>query len=71
MDINIDINLLLNAVIFSVIGIVLFILVTFVYDKLTPFKIMEEISEKQNVAVAIVVGALMIGISIIIAAAHG
>lgn len=64
-------NLLLDAAIFSVLGIVIFILAFFVYEKLTPVNLWKEITEKQNLAVAVVVGAVMIGLSIIIAFAHG
>jgi uncharacterized membrane protein YjfL (UPF0719 family) len=43
-----------------------------VIDKLTPYKLWEEIVERQNMALAIVVGAMALGVSIIVAAAvHG
>jgi len=40
--------------------------------KLTPFSIRKELEEDQNVAMAIVIGAVMLGLAIIIAATiHG
>ena len=43
-----------------------------VIDKLTPYDLWRELVEKQNVALGIVVGAMSLGISIIVAAAiHG
>ena len=41
-------------------------------DKITPYDLWQELVEKQNVALGIVVGAMCLGISIIVAAAvHG
>ena len=43
-----------------------------IIDKLTPYDLWEEIVEKQNVALAIVVGAMCLAIGMIVAAAiHG
>ena len=66
-----DLKELISAVLFSVVGMVIFFVVSFLYDRLTPFNVWKEIAEKQNVAVSIVIAAMMIGISIIIASAHG
>jgi putative membrane protein len=66
----IDIKELLSAVIYSVVGTIIFMLVSFIYDWLTPVQVWKEISEKQNLALAVVIAAMMIGISIIIGSAH-
>lgn len=71
MEDYIDLKLLINAVLFSIIGILVFLGASWLYDKITPFKLWEEIVSKQNTALAIVVGSMMIGLSIIIAFAHG
>ena len=43
-----------------------------IVDKLTPYDLWDEIVEKKNVALAIVVGAMCIAIGMIVAAAvHG
>jgi len=67
----IDLKLIVNAVVFSIIGIVIFLVFGWVYDKLTPFNLWKEVVENKNTAVAIIVGSMMIGLSIIIAFAHG
>ena len=58
-----------NALIFSLIGLVIFGLGFVVFDKLTPYDLWREVTEKQNVAVALVVGSMALGISMIIASA--
>ncbi|QEG39656.1 hypothetical protein UC8_16520 [Roseimaritima ulvae] len=60
---------LIAAVVFSVVGIVVFCLCLFVLDKLTPFSIIKEIGEDHNQALGIIIGAIVLGMSIIIAAA--
>jgi putative membrane protein len=43
-----------------------------VLDKVTPYHLWREINEKQNVALAILVGSIAIGLALIVAAAiHG
>lgn len=59
---------LLAVVIFSFIGFIVFIGGLFLLEKLTPFSINHEILEEHNNAVAIVLGAIIIGMSLIIAA---
>ena len=71
MHITIDVSLMINAILFSLIGIVVFLLTSWLYDKITPFNLWEEIVKKQNTALAIVFGSIMLGLSIIIAFAHG
>ena len=60
---------LLNAIIFAGLGIVIFVLSFTVIDKFTPFHLWTEIVKEKNVALAIVVGAVALGICIIIASA--
>jgi putative membrane protein len=61
-----------GSILYALIGVVVFWLSFLVLDKVTPYRLWEEICEKQNVALAIVVGAMALGISIIVAAAvHG
>ena len=60
---------ILNAVIYAVLGIVIFTLAFMLIDKLTPYDLWREICENRNVALAIMVGAMSIGVCIIIAAA--
>lgn len=62
-------NHLLAAVVYAVLGIVLFALSFVVLDRLTPGTLWKEIIEEHNTALAVIVGAMAIGISIVIAAA--
>lgn len=61
-----------GSILYALIGVFIFWLCFVIIDKITPYKLWEEIIEKQNVALGIVVGAMALGISIIVAAAvHG
>ena len=54
------------AVIFGLIGICLTIAGYKIFDWVTPIDVEKELAEKQNVAVAIVCAAVIIGIAIVI-----
>ena len=58
----------LNAVIYAALGIVIYIVAFIVVDMATPGELGTEIFQKHNMAAAVFVGFLMLGISIIIAA---
>ena len=58
-----------NALIYSVLGILIFVIAFVIIDKMTPYHLWKEIIEDKNVALAILIGALSIGMCIIIAAA--
>lgn len=60
---------LLNALVYSLLGIVLFIISFAVLDLLTPYALWKEIVEEKNVALAIMVGLMSLGMCVIIAAA--
>jgi uncharacterized membrane protein YjfL (UPF0719 family) len=63
---------LVNSLVYSVLGVVIFWIAFTVLDKLTPYNLWKEIVEEKSVALAIVVGSLALGIAIIIASAiHG
>ena len=57
------------AVAFAVIGIVILLGSFVAIDRLTPYALWKEIIDDHNTALAILVGALALGISIIVAAA--
>ena len=57
------------ALIFAVIGITVFVMAFVIIDRLTPYQLWKEIVEEKNMALAVLVGAMSIGICIIIAAA--
>ena len=61
-----------NALVYAFLGIIVFVLSFVVIDRLTPYHLWKEIIEDHNVALAIVIGAMSLGICVIIAAAiHG
>ena len=68
----INISFVANAVVFAFLGVIIFWVSFLVIDLMTPYKLWKEIIEEQNSALAIVVGAMSLGICLIIAAAiHG
>ena len=60
---------LVGAVIFSLVGCLVLILVFKVLNWMTPSDLWHEIIEDHNSALAIIIGALAIGMSLIISAA--
>lgn len=55
--------------IFVLIGLVVFAVAFFIVVMISPFSVKKEIEEDHNTALAIIIGALIIGIAMIIAAA--
>jgi putative membrane protein len=62
-------EVLLGSVAYALAGVLVFWISFLVIDKLTPYNLWEEIVEKQNQALALVVAAMSLGICIIVAAA--
>lgn len=60
---------ILNVAAFTVLGLALFGLAFFLMGKVTPFSLRKEIEEDQNIALAIVMASVIIGIALIIVAA--
>ena len=60
---------ILNALVYSVLGIVIFALAFAIVDRMTPYHLWNEIVHEHNTALAILIGAMSIGMCIIIAAA--
>jgi uncharacterized membrane protein YjfL (UPF0719 family) len=58
-----------GSILYALIGVAMFWLSFLIIDKITPYDLWQELVEKQNMALAIVVGAMSLGISIIVAAA--
>lgn len=64
--------LILSSLIFSFLGFAILLIAYYIVEKLTPENTWKEIVENKNVALAIVFGAFIIGIAIIISGAiHG
>jgi putative membrane protein len=58
-----------GSIMYALIGVIIFGLCFAIIDKITPYNLWEEIVEKQNRALALVVAAVSLGICIIVAAA--
>ncbi len=65
-------QIIITALVFVVLGLILFALAFIVLDKFMPYSVHKEIEEDQNTALGIIIGSMLLGIAIIIAAAiHG
>ena len=65
-------GVMLASIAYALIGVLIFWLSFIIIDKLTPYDLWAELVEKQNRALALVVAAMCLGVSIIVAAAiHG
>ena len=65
-------NVMITTLAFTIFGLLMFALAYGIIIKATPFSIRKELEEDQNVALAIVIGAVILGIALIVAAAiHG
>lgn len=62
-------EVLVTTLVFVVIGLIFFAVAFGILNLVTPFSIHKEIEEDQNTALGIVIGSMLIGIAIIIAAA--
>ncbi|MEN6584825.1 MAG: DUF350 domain-containing protein [Sulfuricella sp.] len=63
---------LINSLLYSLLGVALFWFSFIVIDKLTPYDLWKEIVEDKNLPLSIIVGAMCLGIAIIVASAiHG
>jgi putative membrane protein len=61
-----------NSILFASIGLVIYGVGFWLLDRITPYHLWQEINEKQNTALAILIGSMAIGLALIISAAiHG
>ena len=60
------------TVLFTVFGLIFFGITFLLITRLAPFSVKKEIEEDQNVALGIVIGAMIIGVAMIVSASlHG
>jgi uncharacterized membrane protein YjfL (UPF0719 family) len=64
-----DLASIVSAAVYSVLGLVIFGIVWMLIVWLTPFSIRKEIEDDQNTSLGIILGAVIIGIALIISAA--
>ena len=60
---------LIEVVVFSSVGIVVFAIAFFVIARMSPFSLRKELEEDQNTALGVLLGSMIIGLSLIISAA--
>lgn len=60
---------LLSATVFAVLGIAVFVIAFWLFDRLTPGELWDEVMHKHNTGLGILMGGVAVGLSIIIAAA--
>jgi len=60
---------LTTTVIFVAIGLIVFTVAFFIVVLVAPFSVKKEIEDDQNVSLAIIIGAIIIGVAMIISAA--
>ena len=72
MNLDVLFKSLVSSVVFVGVGCIIFLIAFFIMTKLAPFSVRKEIEEDQNTALAIVMGSVILGLGLIIAAAiHG
>jgi len=64
-----ELDHIVSSLVYSSIGLVMFALAFFIIVKVAPFSVQKEIEEDQNTSLGIIIGSVVIGLSIIIAAA--
>jgi uncharacterized membrane protein YjfL (UPF0719 family) len=66
------VDLIIETLAFTLIGLILFAIAFWIIVKVSPFSIRKEIEDDQNIALGIVIASVIIGISLIVSAAiHG
>jgi putative membrane protein len=58
-----------TSIVYAITGVVVFCVGFIIVDRLTPYNLWQELVEKKNTALALVVGLAALGVCIIIAAA--
>ncbi len=66
---GIQMSNVVNAIVYAGIGIVIFFGAFLILDKVTPYNLWKEIVQEHNLALAILLGAMSLGICVIIASA--
>ncbi len=66
---DLGLHTLLSTVIYSFLGLLLFIVALFIIEKITEFSIRNKVVKEGNVAVAIVVASIVIAMGLIVSSA--
>lgn len=60
---------LITTIVFVLLGLIVFAIAYLIIVKVSPFSVRKEIEDDQNIALGIVIGAVILGVAIIIASA--
>ena len=60
---------IVESVIFTIIGLIFFGITFMIIKAVTPFSLRKEIEEDQNTALGIMIGAVIIGVALVVSAA--
>lgn len=60
---------LVSSAAVSLVGVLVFCLAFYLMEKLSPFSLRKEIEEDHNMALAVIMGAVIIGIALIVSSA--
>ncbi len=60
---------IMSSLVFSLIGITVFAFAFWLIGKISPFSIRKELEDDQNVALGIVIAAVIIGVALVVSAA--
>ncbi len=69
MNYMIYVKPIIGSIVYTVLGMILFVIALLIMQKVAPFSIRKEIEEDQNTALAILMGAVFLSLAIIIHAA--
>lgn len=69
MNSHLTFEYLLSSLVYGILGFALFALSLWVMEKVTPFSLVKKISEEGNIALAIVIGSIILSLGIIYSAA--
>ena len=69
MDFSKFFHQLASALVFGLLGIGLFLFALWLTVKISPFSLRKELEDDQNTAIGVLVGAVFLGIAVIVAAA--
>ncbi len=62
---------MIASVVYSLIGVAIFAIAFLIMERIAPFSLKKELAEDDNIAVGILLGSVVIGLSIIISSAIG
>ena len=71
LDIKVLAGLVIESVVFSIVGLVILLVGYKIFDMVTPYHLNHEIAEDNNTAAGVAVAGLLIALGLIVAAAIG